>query len=317
MKRTRLALTCAAWVTLLAGSAHAQDDPAATREIPAFKVPAAKAGVTYQRFIAFGDHGTGSRDQHRVAQAMAKRAASDRVEFLITTGDNFYSAGVESVDDPQWRTKWEDVYKAKSLQIPCYASLGNHDHRGNVQAQIDYAKTNARWTLPARYYTFKKPLDGGQQVQFFVLDTDVLGANDPKQGAWLAKELKRSRARWKIVVGHHPLYSHSMRPYNLRMIRHLEPLLVEHKVDLYLAGHDHVLEMTKPIKGVNYVVSGAGGGPSKAYAARWTARSHYAATRGGFVLGRISSSELVLEFVRMKGETQYAHVLYKGRVGPF
>jgi hypothetical protein len=39
----------------------------------------------------------------------------------------------------------------------------------------------------------------------------------------------------------------------------LEPLLIEHKVNLYLAGHDHDYERFKPVQGVQYIVSGGGG----------------------------------------------------------
>ncbi len=302
---------------LIACASHAQDDPAASRKIPAFTVPLERPNVIYHRFIAFGDHGTGSKDQQRVADVMAMRAARDKVDFMLTLGDNFYGSGVDSTDDPQWKTKWENVYAAKSLQIPVYPTLGNHDHKGSVQAQIDYSKINPNWKLPARYYTFRLPLDGGEHAQFFALDTDVFGRADPDQLTWLKRELGASKARWKIVFGHHPLYSHSKRFHNLRMIRHLEPILRRFNVDLYVAGHDHVLEMLKPVHGVNYVVSGAGGGPGKAYSVRWTESSHYAATRGGFCLFRLSKTELVIEFVRMNGETQYAHTLHKGRLGPF
>ena len=101
--------------------------------------------------------------------------------------------------------------------------------------------------------------------------------------------------------------------WNLRMIRHLQPLFKEHGVDLYIAGHDHMLEMLKPIQGVSYLVSGAAGGPNKAYEAHWTRNNYYAATNGGFVLIRVSADELVIEFVRLDARTEYAHVLSKGR----
>ena len=74
------------------------------------------------------------------------------------------------------------------------------------------------------------------------------------------------------------------------MIEKLEPLLVKHKVDVYFAGHDHTLEMLKPVKGVNYVVSGAAGGPDKAYNVTWSDDSFYAATLGGFVACRASKA---------------------------
>jgi tartrate-resistant acid phosphatase type 5 len=323
MYRTLIALF--AFGLLLAAPACGSprpEDPAATHEILKFEIPPAKKGVTYLRTIVFGDFGTGTSDQHAVAKAMVTRVRREKakvpLDLMITTGDNFYPSGVESADDSQWKSKYEEVYKAKELQVDVRPSLGNHDHKQSIQAQIDYGKRNKRWKLPSRYYTFSHDLDD-QSVQFFAVDTTPLGwrKNDPEQLKWLDETLAASKARWKIVIGHHPIYSHSKRPYNTSLIRRLEPLLVKHKVDVYLAGHDHVLEMVKPIKGVHYVVSGAAAGPRKAYPVRWTDKSYYAATNGGFVWMRVSKDELVLEFVRMKGETQFAHVLRKGRSGPF
>ena len=77
------------------------DDPAASRAIPTFDVPPVKPGVAYERFIAMGDWGTGRPGQHKVAAAMAERAKKDKVDFLLTVGDNFYEDGVTSADDPQ------------------------------------------------------------------------------------------------------------------------------------------------------------------------------------------------------------------------
>ena len=39
----------------------------------------------------------------------------------------------------------------------------------------------------------------------------------------------------------------------------LEPLFIQYKVDVALAGHEHVYERIKPQQGVYYFVSGAGG----------------------------------------------------------
>jgi len=58
-----------------------------------------------------------------------------------------------------------------------------------------------------------------------------------------------------IVYGHHPLYSSGAHGEDLNLII----LLEANGADLYLAGHDHNLEIRKPINGVTYVVSGAGG----------------------------------------------------------
>lgn len=289
-------------------------DPADGRQIPEFNIPAVKPGVTYVRCLALGDMGTGHPDQHRVAKAMATFAEQNGLDFILTLGDNFYEDGVTSVDDSQWKTKFEDVYDAPALNVPVYATLGNHDHHGNVQAQIDYTKTNPRWRMPDRWYTFSKPLGGGAVVDFFALDTDPL--HDGSEGheaqlAWLDDALGKSDAAWKIVYGHHPLYSNGAHGSDEPLIARLEPILVKHSVDVFMAGHDHHLEMFKPIKGVHYVIAGAGAGPQRAYRAKWTDQSHYTATLGGVVAMRISAEQLVIEFVRLDGKTQYAHTLQK------
>jgi acid phosphatase len=95
------------------------------------------------------------------------------------------------------------------------------------------------------------------------------------------------------------------------MVDAVEPILRRHRVDLYLAGHDHILELTAK-HGVHYVVSGAGAGLDKAGRVRWVDEDTlYAATGGGFAAIRIGRDELVIEFVRNDARTQYAHVIRK------
>jgi len=290
-------------------------DPAATHPIPPFTIPAAREGVAYERFIVIGDQGSGGPGQKKVAAVMAARARKDGLNFWITTGDNFYQAGVSSVDDPQWKTKFEEMYADPALKVPVYPSLGNHDHDGNEAAQVEYASRNPLWKMPGQYYTFPRTLSDGTKIQFFVIDSDpiVAGAQDiGTQLTWLDAELGKSDARWKLVYGHHPLYGHNpARGHNEAMKEHVGPLLVKHKVDAFFAGHDHCLEMIKPVGGVHHVISGAASGEDRPYAVNWTEESYYAATMGGFVFCRVSKDELVIEFVRLNGEMQYAHVLTK------
>lgn len=300
------------------GSANAQQarphDPATSHVIPAFTVPAAVSGVAYERFAVIGDMGTGLPDQRTVASALAKRAA-EGLDFMLTVGDNFYQDGVTSIDDPQWKTKFEDIYSDAALQVPIFASLGNHDHRGSIEAQINYTQRNPNWRMPAAYYTFTRRLADGTTVQFFAIDSTPIALSlegSEKQLKWLDSELSKSTARWKIVYGHHPLYSSSpQRGNDQTMIAALEPLFLKHRPDIYLAGHDHHLELHKPIKGMDYVISGGGAGWFKAYPVNWTDQSVYVSTGGGFIICRVSKSELVIEFVRANGRTQFAHTWTK------
>jgi len=287
-------------------------DPAAARTIE-FTIPEAKEGEPYLRALVIGDWGTGRADQKEVAAAMIERHEASPLDLVLTTGDNFYPRGVQSGDDPMWETHFRQIYGETLRSVPWYPTLGNHDHLGKIQGQLDYAKRDATWKLPARYHTFSLKL-GEDEVQFFALDTDTINdERDPQQLKWLEAELAKSNARWRIVYGHHPLYSRSVRGHNKRMIKQLEPLFTRYGVDLFFAGHDHVLEMLKPVKGVHYVVSGAAAGTDKAYAVFWTDEVHYASTGGGFVILRIGKGEVVVEFVRTDGATQYAYTVSKAK----
>jgi 3',5'-cyclic AMP phosphodiesterase CpdA len=61
---------------------------------------------------------------------------------------------------------------------------------------------------------------------------------------WLEKSLAESPARWKIVIGHHPIWSSAGSKFHqARMMRRLVlPALCRH-ADMYLAGHEHTLEL--------------------------------------------------------------------------
>lgn len=320
-------LALASWLALVAAPTAptwAQDparrsfDPAADRDLPPPVLPPAREGERYVRALVLGDWGSALPGQRLVAEAMVGRAREQPIDLLLTTGDNFYPRGVRSTDDPQWAQKFERVYDDPALQVPVYPALGNHDYMGDVQAQVDYSALNPRWRLPARYHAFTWPADD-PLVEFFITDTQALllrGA-DPEQRAWLAEALARSTSRWKVVVGHHPLHSGGRHGGSRALRERLEPLLVERGVDLYMAGHDHTLEMLRPVQGVHHLVSGGGAGAEWAYKVEWTDAHFYAATGGGFVALRVGADDLVIEFVRPDGRTQFAHTLIKGRSGPF
>jgi acid phosphatase len=202
---------------------------------------------------------------------MAEVAAVTDCAFVISTGDNFYSSGVESVDDPQWTTTFEQTYADRSLQVPWYAVLGNHDYRGSVNAEMNYTIRSRRWRMPARYWQQDFSVAGGG-VSFFFLDTFPLthlpllrarvpvlgdGAEAHAQLAWLERALASSSARWKFVVGHHPVVSSGSHRGSPALLEHVDPLLRRYRVAAYFNGHDHDLEYLRngPL---SYICSGAG-----------------------------------------------------------
>ncbi|MEX1139720.1 MAG: tartrate-resistant acid phosphatase type 5 family protein [Bacteroidota bacterium] len=273
------------------------------------------------RFIVVGDVGTGGRGQRHVADAMAQVAGSDSTSFVILLGDNFYERGVRSVTDPQWVEKFESVYDHASLQIPFLAVLGNHDYDGNPQAQVDYTAISDRWVMPSRFFSKLFTVDDSTDVALFLLDTNPmadLSYKDIDEGRdsatyrpqlrWLESELSRNKARWTIVAGHNTIYSNGEHGNNPRLGSLLEPLFIRYGVDVYLAGHDHDLQLLEPVQGVHYIVSGAGG---KDRSVDWKDNTIFAATKLGFTRLTATHAGIAAEFFNREGVLSYGHSMSK------
>ncbi len=227
-------------------------------------------------FFVIGDWGrNGDSGQTAVANSMKIAAKQLEPEFVISTGDNFYTYGVASVNDPQWMRSFEDVYASNALQIDWNVVLGNHDYRGNAQAQVDYTNISRKWRMPSRYFTNQHELKSGKKVRFVYLDTnpfikkyhkekdnygDLAKQDTTAQKQWLDSVLAVSPNDINIVVGHHPVYSTSSKHGNTpEMIATLKPMLDKYNVSAYICGHDHDLQHQQPQGSkVDYFVSGAG-----------------------------------------------------------
>ncbi len=208
---------------------------------PATALPNQKGSL---KFAVLGDFGTGQRDQYQTAEQMARVQKQFPFELVLLVGDNLY--GSERPQD--FRNKFEIPYKLLlDAKVKFYASLGNHDSRG----QLEYPLFNMN---KQPYYTFKAP---AQNVRFFVLESTY---PEPKQITWLEKELKDSNDDWKIAYFHHPPYSSGGRHgSDVRLRQTLEPLFVRYNVSVVFTGHDHFYERIKPQQGIVYFVVGSGG----------------------------------------------------------
>lgn len=255
-------------------------------------------------FAVMADWGFGGEHQQQVGQALAAQARIVPFDFVITAGDNFYPYGVESPADPQWEQKFEAVYAGPELAIPFFAALGNHDHLGNVRAQVEYTDTQRRWRMPARYYHFERELGAGQVVQFIVLDTQALERGDSAQFGWLMRTCALSSPALRVVVGHHPLYSGGRHGPTLRLREQIEELLVAAGVDLYFSGHDHSLQLLGPIRGILYLVVGGGGATLTAVTPLPDTR--FAVSAYGFAWCQVAAGELAVEFIGADGQRLYA-----------
>jgi tartrate-resistant acid phosphatase type 5 len=121
------------------------------------------------QFSVLGDWGwNGKRNQTEVAKIMAKHGVGS---FIISAGDNFQVVGVRSVQDPLWMLTYEMPFSDPSLECEWYVALGNHDYKGEVQAEIDYSKISRRWNMPARYFAVHKRINDTTAADFYIIDT--------------------------------------------------------------------------------------------------------------------------------------------------
>lgn len=272
---------------------------------PAFASPPGDPSVDWLRFYVLGDTGADNAQKAAVASSMVTLQASLPADFALLLGDNFYPRGVRSTRDRRWRTRFEEAYDPRALDFPFYAVLGNHDYRGNEEAQVRYATEHpdSRWQMPDRYYSFLRDLADGTRVEFFALDTNTIRSDDV-QLAWLHTALSESTADWKIAFGHHVLYSNGHYGEEPRLIERLGAVFARYGVDLYLAGHEHDLQVLRPVLGVHYLVSGAG---SRTRGTRCRENTVYAAGLPGFLCVQVSKTRLVVLVVLEGGQVDFAH----------
>jgi acid phosphatase len=110
---------------------------------------------------------------------------------------------------------------------------------------------------------------------------------------WLDLELTRSTAKWRFVVGHHPVFSGGHHGSSLPLIRKLKPLLDRHKVQVYFCGHDHDMQHLK-IDNVHYIVAGSG---SKTRSTSMIEGSLFAAAELGFLRARLFADKLEASWI--------------------
>lgn len=283
-------------------------------------------------FIVMGDWGRFGEDhQIPVAKQMGKTATDINRDFIISTGDNFYPVGVASEHDPQWKSSYEDIYTDFSLHWNWYPVLGNHDYAGNPDAQVAYSKISRRWNMPARYYSETFNINGNpnEQVLIAFIDTNplipefykskqyaknVISQDSIAQKKWLVKTLTEApkTVKWKLVVGHHPLFTATLKrreSYDTKAVRKsLKSLLDKYEVDAYIAGHDHDLQHLLPEGKTHYFVSGSA---SESTPIDRLPISKLASNEYGFMVFSVSSDTLHVQAVNEKGEVIYTTEIKK------
>ena len=224
-------------------------------------------------FYILGDMGSGLKSQYDVSKSMGRhilKNIDNSDTFICGLGDNIYECGCEDINDIGFEDKFEKPYRNISDNIKFYMCLGNHDYGnygfGDPMAQVEYGRLcdmkGGKWYMPNKYYTFRKG-----DIDFFVLDTnfDEMDDNDSKdkQLEYFKTKIKQSKAKWKIVYGHHTWRSvggHGNAESELEEF--LSVLLKYVDFDIYMCGHDHnkqIIDLNLFDKDVTLIVCGTGG----------------------------------------------------------
>jgi tartrate-resistant acid phosphatase type 5 len=230
------------------------------------------------RLLVVGDAGA----THSMLRAGMMRIEKEHpVDAIVLVGDNFYPCGIHGLDDPQW-TKITEHFGP--VGVPIFPVLGNHDygdpqvHNGQLttcgapdpEAEIDETQRIPEWHFPARSYALKSAL-----ADIIMVDTQPIASGflQPFRGSattaeeteFLREQLQESTATWRIVVGHHTIFSSGEHgrtddTYRSNMRALLPALDARNGADLYICGHDHDLELIGSVSGARpwFLISGAG-----------------------------------------------------------
>ena len=239
------------------------------------------------RLVVFGDSGLGSPGQYAVAKAIGAEAVAP--DLVMIVGDVIYPPA----DDASYDPRFFAPYRALLPAIPFYAALGNHDYE--IQAGKPFfdvftlPRNGPAGLVPESSYWLERA-----GVQMIVHDTNQSTATLRTQSVPWHTETTRRPATFRLVFQHHTMYSsgpnYSQPPAGaLRTL--LAPLYTSTGVDVVFNGHDHLYERTRPIGGVIYVTTGAGG-------AELYPRYHTHAFTAAFVNDRHSYT-----YVEVRGRT--------------
>ena len=267
----------------------------------------------------------GYYEQKTIAELMGKIAEQVDIEFVVAPGDIHHFNGVASTDDPLWMTNFELIYSHPDLMIDWFTLCGNHEYRGNTQAVLDYSRVSRRWMINGRYYSKLFELDK-EMAEIFFIDTTPLieryRTNEDKypdaglqnideQMRWLESALAGSKAKWKIVTGHHPLYAQTEKSKSEceDMRRHVEPLLNKYKVDMYLCGHIHNFQHIQPAGSqVDYIVNSAGSLARKVQPIEGT---KFCNDNAGFTLFSMNDQTITFYMINGQGKILYEYTRSK------
>lgn len=271
-------------------------DERAVSEEHLLRVPARPGSHAATKLVAYGDMGQAALDdalQHsqewpslnttRLVQE--EISESNDVDIVCHIGDISYARGYSS----EWDQFLDQVSPVAST-VPYMISLGNHERDApNSGSYYDGNDSGGECGVPAKkqFNTLRQSMNESWYsievglVHITFMDTEIDFRDGSAQFNWIRDDLaavNRSRTPWVIFTGHRPMYISSTnvdkpagdQPVASLLREHVEPLLLEHRVDLGLWGHHHSGQRTCAVANMTCKQHAVGG----SYKGPWIAPVH-------------------------------------------
>jgi acid phosphatase type 7 len=236
-----------------------------------FRTSPAPGTARKTRFLLLGDSGSNRPRPDDAATVLAATAPMDPVlvrngfrkfnqgkplDGIILIGDNAYPLGT----DEMYQAALFNVYADELRSAPLWPCTGNHDIDDAYAHIFTVNRKGAAGGTPSNsvfYYSidianlhlvvfdpwmswWKHTMEPGHQPWL-------------RQMEWLKKDLESTNRQWIMAVNHFPVYCagnyHSDNELLTALREGVVPLMDEHGVDLFIAGHDHTYQRTGLIAG--------------------------------------------------------------------
>ena len=208
-------------------------------------------------FAAAGDHGANPN----TASALRRLDRAD-VDFYLALGDLDYD---ETTTDRAWCDYVHDRLPSKGKLFPFEVEVGNHEQDSGPDGRISrHARclpdrldsTHGPGSRYGAEYAFTYPRKNPfAKVIMVAPNLSVAGELHTYEGGsphrrWLVRQIESARdsgIRWVVVGMHYPCIT-TGRSHNCDSGPGILNLLLRKRVDLVLAGHNHIYERSKQLR---------------------------------------------------------------------
>ncbi len=180
-------------------------------------------------FIYFGD---AQNDVKSMWSRVIRQAQKDApyADFMLHAGD--------LINVPEADNEWRDWFYAGGWlhsTIPSIATPGNHEYKSGAitrlwKPQFQYPRNGVPGLEDSNYYI---DFQGSRIISLNSME------KTEEQSVWLDKTLSETKANWVILTFHYPMYSTAKGRDNAKLRDLWLPIILKHKVDIVLQGHDH------------------------------------------------------------------------------